>query len=510
MDRIKIDDLALEFGLTDEQLIDILVQNGIKFDFDSLTITKYSKDKFLTIFSNINSKKDKEHKNSTVLKSIIITDLFEENNNYKFDLSKDINIFVSENGEGKTTILNLIMAIFDNDWETINEINFGTVKIETEKKSFIISKYELNSIAKNGYNEFLMNMRRIITTSSYYELLNELNSTGKIATQKFELDMKKMIRNNPNESFLYRRVLDSIENIKSIQLSALIKMTNGLLESVGQRPLFYPTYRKIEAPKEKIFYRNIIKDIEITNKYISFGMKDVEDRINNIRFKLDRITSRAYSDLNGEIIGDLLTHNISTLIKDEVQIDKEKFNLVIKRIGKERIKNYETLEKVVNNETISNIENNDFLKFYINKIISIYDTQKALSERLLNFVNVCNKYLVNKSIEYNEANFSIRLFTKNKRKIELDDLSSGEKQIISIFSKVYLDLPPSSILIIDEPELSLSIEWQERFINDIYNSGKIGLLIATTHSPFIFRQNNLFEYTKDLKSCKQEMQNVNS
>ena len=33
MDRIKIDDLALEFGLTDEQLIDILVQNGIKFDF---------------------------------------------------------------------------------------------------------------------------------------------------------------------------------------------------------------------------------------------------------------------------------------------------------------------------------------------------------------------------------------------------------------------------------------------------------------------------------------------
>ena len=259
MDRIKIDDLALEFGLTDEQLIDILVQNGIKFDFDSLTITKYSRDKFLTIFSNINSKKDKEHKNSTVLKSIIITDLFEENNNYKFDLSKDINIFVSENGEGKTTILNLIMAIFDNDWETINETNFGTVKIETEKKTFIISKYELNSIAKNGYNEFLMNMRRIITTSSYYELLNELNTTGKIATQKFELDMKKMIRNNPNESFLYRRVLDSIENIKRIQLSALIKMTNGLLESVGQRPLFYPTYRKIEAPKEKIFYRNIIK-----------------------------------------------------------------------------------------------------------------------------------------------------------------------------------------------------------------------------------------------------------
>jgi predicted ATP-dependent endonuclease of OLD family len=42
------------------------------------------------------------------------------------------------------------------------------------------------------------------------------------------------------------------------------------------------------------------------------------------------------------------------------------------------------------------------------------------------------------------------------------------------------------MLIIDEPELSLSIEWQEMILPDILKSGKCKSLIAATHSPFIF------------------------
>jgi len=42
------------------------------------------------------------------------------------------------------------------------------------------------------------------------------------------------------------------------------------------------------------------------------------------------------------------------------------------------------------------------------------------------------------------------------------------------------------ILLFDEPELSLSIEWQKLLLPDILKSGKCRLLLAVTHSPFIF------------------------
>ena len=45
----------------------------------------------------------------------------------------------------------------------------------------------------------------------------------------------------------------------------------------------------------------------------------------------------------------------------------------------------------------------------------------------------------------------------------MDDLSSGEKQVISLFSYLYL-YRGSNLVLIDEPEISLSIEWPEETV----------------------------------------------
>ena len=78
--------------------------------------------------------------------------------------------------------------------------------------------------------------------------------------------------------------------------------------------------------------------------------------------------------------------------------------------------------------------------------------------------------------------------------MQLSQLSSGEKQIVSIFSQIYLDLDKQFVVLLDEPELSLSIYWQENLLPDILASGKCMFLMAVTHSPFIFGQ-KLKQYT---------------
>ena len=129
--------------------------------------------------------------------------------------------------------------------------------------------------------------------------------------------------------------------------------------------------------------------------------------------------------------------------------------------------------------------------------MNIYDSQRLIDDKLKKFATICSKYLVNKKIIYDETTLSMDIFDEENNKIDFEALSSGEKQIVSIFSKVYLDLTTNCIFIIDEPEISLSIEWQKEFLKDIYNSEKIGLLIATTHSPFIFK-NEYIDYVIEL------------
>ena len=73
-----------------------------------------------------------------------------------------------------------------------------------------------------------------------------------------------------------------------------------------------------------------------------------------------------------------------------------------------------------------------------------------------------------------------------------NELSKGEKEILSLFSKLYFKGKKDIILLIDEPEISLNINWQKELIPSIVKSGKCGLIVAMTHSPFIF-QNEFFE-----------------
>lgn len=68
----------------------------------------------------------------------------------------------------------------------------------------------------------------------------------------------------------------------------------------------------------------------------------------------------------------------------------------------------------------------------------------------------------------------------------LKNLSSGEKQIVGLFSKLYLDNTHGLFVFIDEPELSLSIDWQRRLLPDVIASDNCKGLFAVTHSPFIF------------------------
>ena len=67
----------------------------------------------------------------------------------------------------------------------------------------------------------------------------------------------------------------------------------------------------------------------------------------------------------------------------------------------------------------------------------------------------------------------------------------------SKFSKIYLNTDKKFIVLFDEPELSLSIFWQMNLLPDIVDSGKCKLLLAVTHSPFIY-DNALKHNTKNL------------
>lgn len=110
---------------------------------------------------------------------------------------------------------------------------------------------------------------------------------------------------------------------------------------------------------------------------------------------------------------------------------------------------------------------------------------KIIESLKVDFINSCSKFLSNIPI-------------KEDNKINYDNLSSGEKQILYIFSQIYSKDINNIMLLIDEPKQSLSILWQEMLIPTIVKSNKCGLVMAMTQSPFIFKNEYFDKCTKEL------------
>ena len=164
----------------------------------------------------------------------------------------------------------------------------------------------------------------------------------------------------------------------------------------------------------------------------------------------------------------------------------------------------------------------DYIKLLVWNMIDIFNKQNKVEDEIRKYTVLCNKYLVGKKVIYCEKNMEIKL-EKNGNKLSFNSLSSGEKQIISLFAKLYL-APLKDVdwneeekfdellvdkkywIIFDEPELSLSVEWQSSLLIDIWNSNRCGFLFVTTHSPFIFK-NNMRYSTSDIRSFICESKN---
>jgi ABC-type glutathione transport system ATPase component len=69
-------------------------------------------------------------------------------------------------------------------------------------------------------------------------------------------------------------------------------------------------------------------------------------------------------------------------------------------------------------------------------------------------------------------------------------LSSGERQLVVILTHLVFNeaARQANVLIIDEPELSLHLHWQEKFVDALQNASKGLQLILATHSPSIIME----------------------
>lgn len=77
--------------------------------------------------------------------------------------------------------------------------------------------------------------------------------------------------------------------------------------------------------------------------------------------------------------------------------------------------------------------------------------------------------------------------TNNDQIVIFDNLSSGEQQLLLMFSRIISNIAHGDVMLIDEPEVSMHIEWQQKlpYLFDMISEEYQASFVVATHSPII-------------------------
>lgn len=377
------------------------------------------------------------------------------NNRIKADLkfNEDLNIITGRNGSGKTTLLKLIWYLISGNLERIlPEIPFQFVSIETA--------------------QFSLSMTRIKSEQVKFE--PEFN-------QQEDALLQPLVVTVDSETG------DLTQHEEAMKLNEI----NNRIAHTMKGSLFFPTFRRIEG------------GFSTPSRYMSTD-PSLSRRLPPYR-TAERLQD-ALSELSGMVsvydhkfIASISTHDIVRLLTQKYADVSEEINGLHAKLSQEitqKIKDYsgngtdsDPQKPQDANPVLENIQRSvEQATQKRGALLKPFSVLAGLTQEILKYqqIGVAEQLTSRERIEgitLGKGTEGITLGVANEA-IASEKLSAGEKQMLSFLC--YNAFNDNTAIFIDEPELSLHVDWQRLLLPTLLDQGTGNQFFIATHSPFIF------------------------
>ncbi|WP_216325006.1 AAA family ATPase [Deinococcus aestuarii] len=428
-------------------------------------------------------------------------------------------ILVGENGRGKTTILSIFYYTITKQWHKLSNFHFSRIELKFRGRSPIVIHKErmfTDSDSEGPYDSFI----------------HEIMNSGRYEGSTFESNVIAARDISGESGIPLTYVRDYLQRRRSTLNKSVVSDINRLIdESIDCQIVYMPTYRRIEQDIRLIFpemshsFSDIIQRRSPQSKnyieFVEFGMSDVKSLLEVHSNRLGASLTEKLINLSRNYLTDIMSRNYL-----DITYDKNLFPMYVKMLQdmNEHVKGFVDISQI--ESIMSNLksrkkldDHEKIVMSFVSRLVDVFLQQSREAGPIYQFAELINSYFIDKFVLYNPSNYTVKFYHRkpylpnensmffvsdslvelyNKEdEIDLKDLSSGEKQIVSLFSHIYLSDRKRMFLIIDEPELSLSLPWQKKLLVDVSESGRVEGLFAVTHSPFIF-DNKMDVYSHDM------------
>lgn len=445
-------------------------------------------------------------------------------------------VLIAKNGSGKTTLLATLDAFLRGQFSRLRELQFNEIrcKLRPIDRELIISHDDIADIFHLDQVQELDSLAKELDFD-HDKLFSALESADFIgyrySDDKLLDTIMRKVGHNPREADTYRNSIILAAYNRAPRAAEVLRSLKSALN--GIEIVYLPTYRRIELPLSQDTRRTSLyprfrkmrfsSTSSLMPSDIQFGLDDITARLSELNDQIVFESSFKYRNISANIINELIDGTFENAQFAEDIPTREELSLFFSRLeegrrtGTFREVSVPDFDRIYAQDS-QEINENKVLRFFLGKLSEVIAATQSIEARVDEFVERCNRYLSSSDpstdlglkAPSSASDSKILRVSRSKlkvhaeslpsgRKIPLNSLSSGEKQMVSLFAKLFL-YQRNKIILIDEPELSLSIEWQRHIIPDIVSSPSCQQVIAITHSPFIF-DNCLEPFARSLNVC---------
>ncbi|WP_255943411.1 ATP-binding protein [Vibrio campbellii] len=134
----------------------------------------------------------------------------------------------------------------------------------------------------------------------------------------------------------------------------------------------------------------------------------------------------------------------------------------------------------------------------LNSNDDIYSLSKSNMNSIHSFLEKLNELFNGEDKEFSIDNTGLLKIRSNAKEISHKQLSSGEKQMLYILLKTVNTSDKPTIIFLDEPEISMHLNWQEQLIDVLRKINPHIQIVAVSHSPALVMKGWLDSYS-DMK-----------
>lgn len=367
---------------------------------------------------------------------------------YTISFSEEgMTIITGPNGFGKSTLLRIINALADSDMDYFFDLKFEEIEIlEADGDENLLIRKEEERLSVDG----VAFDRQDFASWNKYELRRTLEEQPQEQTALLMSGITDIV-------FAFQRIAGEVYSIEE----------QRLVRSVLRRKIN-------RTDGKKVFERKIVQTVE-----------EIPDKLK----KEISIAAGEYSQISSELDSTFPQR----LFAQTEGLTREEFDRELSSMGEKltKLQKYEISSFTASADVQFKEEDARALKVYFDDFQRKYEKYDRLLEQLELFENVVNKRFRFKKV-YISMQEGIWIADEEGDEIPLLRLSSGEKEILVLFYQLIFEVPEGSLLLVDEPEISLHIAWQRMFAEDmqtIVRRKGIKAVIAT-HSVQIVNGNS--------------------